>query len=292
VPPQARRRSSKYDLVSFEHPPVAEVAISVQFAPETVDVEVLGLFSSEVRKELPVRQRQPVSSPMVETFDRMPTSPSFEIRIDEPTSFPRTWFLSEDGTELVQLQHDRFSLNWRELDRGVEYPGYERLRDRFTQLLDRLAALLKEEVGTRPVINLCEVTYVNPVEPQTGARSDQHPDLAKIINRLRPRPKDAFLPEAEDAQLHARWRIPAQETDREGAPAAGRLYLAATPGLKPATGAPIYLVNLTARVFPSGDGADDALNALDVGHKWVVLGFKDLTTAPMHRRWGFKEKTT
>ncbi len=32
------------------------------------------------------------------------------------------------------------------------------------------------------------------------------------------------------------------------------------------------------------------MQALDLGHKWVVLGFKDLTTSKMHRRWGLNEE--
>jgi uncharacterized protein (TIGR04255 family) len=288
VPRQARR-SSKYDLVSFEHPPVAEVALSVQFPPDTVDVEALGLFGRAVRRELPVRQRQPIAPPMVETFDLVPLPQTIEIHLEGPTSLPRTWFLSEDGVQLVQLQHDRMTMNWRELDRDVDYPRYVKLRERFEEILRHLTDAL-DELGQPHPVNLCEVTYVNPVDdetPRTPAAG--HPDLAKIINRLRTRPRDAFLPEAEDAQLQARWRIPAQELAREDPPG-GRLYLSAAPGFKPPENAPIYLVNLTARVIPSHGDSANVLQALDVGHKWVVLGFKDLTTPRMHKRWGLKEQ--
>lgn len=276
-----------HDLVSFDKPPVAEVALSVQFASDSIDVEVLGLFSREVRAELPVRQRQPMALPMVETFGRVPAMPSFEIHLEGPTSLPRTLFLSEDGVQLVQLQHDRLTFNWRELDREVEYPRYEQLRERFAVLLERLLVGLRE-AGVTPFINLCEVTYVNPIEYGAhDAATEMHPDLAKVINRVNARPDDAFLPEAEDAQLNARWRIPGGD----GQSPAGRLYLAASPGLKPPQGVPIYLVNLTARVIPSSGSTEDAMKALDLGHEWVVLGFKDLTTTEMHEQWGLKEAT-
>ena len=265
--------------------------MSVQFQPDTVDVEVLGRFAREVRHELPVRQRQPVVPPMVETFDKAPVTPSIEIHMEAPTALPRTWFMSEDGVQLVQLQHDRFTFNWREFERAVAYPRYDQLRARFEELFGRLLAGL-DELGTAPFINLCEVTYVNPIEYRGRAAAGHHPDLAKIINRLRPRPRSAFLPEAEDAQLQARWRIPSEELGREEPPPAGRLYLSAAPGLKPPENTPIYLVNLTARVIPAGGDSGSAMTALDVGHKWAVLGFKDLTTTRMHREWGLKERTT
>jgi uncharacterized protein (TIGR04255 family) len=292
--PRQSRRPSKYDLVSFGHPPVAEVALAVQFAPETIDIEAFGRFARGVRDDLPTRQRQSVAPPMEERFDRVPATPSIQIRLEAPTELPRTWFLSEDGVQLVQLQHDRLTLNWRETNEDVDYPRYGALRERFEELLKLLTDAL-DEIGQSHAINICEVTYVNPIEvPRTekleDGRSPMHPDLAKIINRVRTRPRDAFLPEAEDAQLQARWRIPSAEVGGDHAPA-GRLYLSAVPGLKPKGNVPIYLVNLTARLLTLHGDNKSAMEALDVAHKWVVLGFKDLTTPQMHRHWKLKERS-
>lgn len=263
----------------------------MQFPPDTVDMEVYGRFAREVRDELPVRRRQPIIPPMEETFDKPPVQRSIEIQLEGPTSLPRTLFESDNGVQLVQLQHDRLTLNWRGREPNMPYPRYKSLRKRFRVLLKRLTEAL-DEVGQQHPINLCEVTYVNPIEYPGGAASDgvgsTHPDLAKIINRLRPRPKGAFLPEAEDVQLQARWRIPADEGRGTGSPA-GRLHLSVAPGLKPPENTPIYLVNLTARVMPKGVSADSAMRALDVGHEWVVLGFKDLTTTQMHQHWGLAQ---
>lgn len=282
--------ASPYDLVSFEHPPVEEVALSAQFAPETFDVEAFGRFATEVREELPERQRQPVLPPVRESFERITAAPSMEIRLEPPTAHPRMWFLSSDGVQLVQLQHDRLTLNWREAEQGVEYPRYSRLRERFHELLTRLTVGL-EEVGREYEVNLCEVTYVNTIKPPENHEPEAttHPQLADIINRIGKRPDRAFLPLAEDAQLTVRYRIPGSEIGKGDSPA-GRLYMHASPGVKPPTFAPIYLVNLTARVVPPAADTDGAMQALDVGHKWVVLGFKDLTTPAMHRLWGLKEK--
>lgn len=256
----------------------------MQFAADTIDLEVLGLFAHRIRGDLPKRQQQPVAPPMVESFDLVAHTQTIEIRLDAPATLPRTWFLSDDEVQLVQVQHDRLVLNWRELDRlDAEYPRYVELRERLTKLLDVLGESLTEATKT-PVINMVEVTYVNPVEHAN--RSGGHADLAALVNRLRRRPREAFLQDAEDAQLQARWRIPGDELGREGP--IGRLHLAASPGLKPPKNTPIYLLNLTGRVIPSGGYVDSAMQALDVAHKWVVLGFKDLTTSRMHRAWGLE----
>jgi uncharacterized protein (TIGR04255 family) len=264
----------------------------MQFAPETFDIEAFGQFARETHEELPERQRQPVLPPIAETFEKVAAPPPMEVRLEPPTALPRTWFLSKDGVQLVQLQHDRLTLNWRELQQGVEYPRYGQLRERFRELLSLLTAGL-EQIGKDYAVNLCEVTYVNTVElsPETAGPPGRggHPQLASIINRVGQRLEDAFLPQAEDAQLAIRWRIPGSEIGREEPPA-GRLYLVASPGVKPPKFLPIYLVNLTAHVIPTVGDTDGALRALDVGHKWAVLGFKDLTTPEMHRFWGLKER--
>jgi uncharacterized protein (TIGR04255 family) len=277
--------ASRYDLVSFERPPVKEVVLSVQFAAETFDLEAFGRFARAVHEDLPERQSHPVLPPMTESFERAVMGPSVEIRLEPQATLPRTWFMSKDGVQVVQLQHDRLTLNWRENDKGVEYPRYSSLRQRYKELFEVLATGLAE-AGHEYAANFCEVMYVNPVEvPQAS----NHPQLADVINRVGPRPESAFLPLAEDAQLIVRWRIPGSEIGNPEERPAGRLYLQASPGIKPPDLTPIYLVNLTAHVIPVEGDIDSAFQALDLAHEWVVLGFKDLTTPEMHRAWGLKE---
>jgi uncharacterized protein (TIGR04255 family) len=285
-------------LVDFARPPVAEVVLAAQFPPGTVDLEAYGRFAREIRDELPRRTRQPLVPINEEKFDQLPAQSSIEIRLEGPTDLPRIIFQSDDGVELVQLQPHRLTLNWRETKPGITYPHYTALRKRFRQLLKRLTEAL-DEVGQPHAATLSEVTYVNPIEYPGARTSDHigwtHPDPASIINRLKKRPRSAFLPEAEDAQLQARWRIPASALGGNGDAPAGRLHLSMVPGLMPPDSlpsgstipepTPIYLVNLTARVMPRRGTVEGAMKALDVGHEWVVMGFKDLTTSEMHKHW-------
>lgn len=286
-----RVRSSAYDLVSFSKPPVAEVALSVQFERDTVDIDALGLFAREVRDALPVRQRQPVAPAMNEIFDAPQHLPSIDFHFEPPTVLPRFWFTSESGVELVQLQHDRLSVNWRQMGPDDEYPRYEELRRRTGELLTLLTNCVdgrpRSEPGPSRVFpNLCEVVYVNPVEARASASSTKHSDLSHVLNRVRGRPRGSFLPDAEDSQLQARWLIPSVGEDMPR----GRLYLSATPQVKTPENLPIYMINLTARTIPSSSDHSGVMSALDVGHEWVVLGFRDLTTARMQERWGLSEK--
>ena len=292
MPPQDRR--SVYDLVSFAQPPVAEVALTVQFDAETVDIEAFGLFAHELREQFPVRQRQPVLPAISETFDELAGMPSFNIQFTDPASLPRLWLISKDGTELVQLQHDRLSYNWRRLDENTRYPRYAHLRKRLSRLLEVLSECVDTasragDGGRKPTVNLCEVVYVNPVEFAAGdSPSKEHPDLSRIIARLRPPPKGAFLPNTEDTQLQARWRIPSSALGRTGGPV-GRLHLAVVPALKPPLQTPIYMMNLTARVFPASPTQRNVMKALDAGHEYAVLAFTEVTTKEAQQYWGIME---
>jgi uncharacterized protein (TIGR04255 family) len=253
-----------------------------------------------LRRELPRRSRQPLVPRNEERFDQQ-RAPSFEVRFEGPTDFPRVVFESANRVELIQLQPHRLTLNWRQPQADADYPHYTALRKRFRSRLKVLFDAL-DELGQPHPVELSEVTYVNPIDcPGDSAADDvgrTHPDPANIINRFKHRPSNAFLPEAEDVHLQARWRIP-----NAGGQPIGRLHLSVEPGLRPPQPAdlrrgagehapeptPIYLVNLTARVMPGGATVDKAMKALDVGHKWVVLGFTDLTTTKMHRIWGLRK---
>lgn len=290
MPPTKRLRRPASELVSFQRPPVQEVVLSMQFESDTFGLEAFGRFALATRDQLPERQQHPVVPPMAETFDPAAAPLPVQIRLEPATGLPRTWFLSADGKELVQLQHDRFTLNWRLIEEGATYPRYKRLRRRFNELLKMLIADDRDP-ARQYLVNLCEVTYVNTIEPigATALRKGLRPQLSDLINRVGRRPRNAFLPRAEDAQLLVRWQIPGSEIGEADGPA-GRLYLQAGPGLNPKTAVPIYVVNLTAHVVPRMGNIRDAMRAMDVCHKWAVLGFKDVTTARMHRVWGLKEE--
>lgn len=286
--PNNQPGSSSHDFVRFDRPPVGEVALTHQFAEEVVDLDVLAGFASAVRSELPNRQRQQAAPRIRELFDVPQPQPEFEISLEPPNTLPRFWFISGDGSQLVQLQGDRISLNWRKPDDASKYPSYATLRRDFRRYFGTLQEAIEEAGGPAPEVELSEVTYVNPVEVPVPPRGGGHPELAKILNRVRPRPPKAFLPHAEDAQIHTRWRIPGSETGVADRPA-GRLYMSAAPGLKPPTSVPIYIVTMVGRVIPAG-GGERAWRALDIAHRWVVLGFTDLITRGMQEQWGFKEK--
>ena len=48
---------------------------------------------------------------------------------------------------------------------------------------------------------------------------------------------------------------------------------------------PIFVLNLTARGEPLGDGVNGAFAFLELARDWIVKGFDELTRPEMHRVW-------
>ena len=160
---------AQFEFVSFSEPPVSEVALSIQFGAETFGLATYGLFVHRLRAEHPDVQRQPVLPPIVESFDHVPRMPSINFQFADPAAMPRLWLVTKDGTELVQLQHDRISYNWRKLSAAASYPRYSHIRERFSSVLGALAEALSEARDPSApeeawsTASLCEVSYVNTI---------------------------------------------------------------------------------------------------------------------------------
>jgi hypothetical protein len=75
----------------------------------------------------------------------------------------RYWFLTRDGSELVQVQQDRLAVNWRDGESGSPYPRYPAMRQVFAERFADLEAFAIQE-GTGPVrVQQAELSYVNAV---------------------------------------------------------------------------------------------------------------------------------
>ncbi len=124
---------SKRLLPDFSNPPVIEVALSVQFEPiAALRTPQIGLLWEEFRPRFQKTEEYPPLNAVIEKFG-LPEAHKSDIQVQMLPSppVPRVWFLNETGTELVQVQQDRFVHNWRKVGTGDVYPRYERVREVF-----------------------------------------------------------------------------------------------------------------------------------------------------------------
>lgn len=276
------------DLPDFEHPPVVEVALGVQFQPLLgLGSRHLGLLYEKWRQNFPIWEDQPPLQPVKEWFG-VAGQQAINVRLDLRTVPPlrRAFFFDPDRTELRQVQADRFVRNWRRSE--SPYPRYDDsdtdgskrgLRSRFHADLKEFVSFVREHDLGEFVPNQCEVTYVNHV-PTSGNRAAAA-DLSELLGAWRGAFSDEFLDVPESASAHF---VMTDNNDNR----VGRLHLDAAPARDQTSGEDVTRLTLTARGAPLGEGIDGVLGFLDLGRRYIVKGFASVTTPEMHKKWGRK----
>lgn len=267
-------------LPEFDNPPVVEVALSVQFeALANLRTPQIGLLWQEFRDRFPVTEEH-ASLPAV--FERFGVPPSQKgvarLEMLNAPPVPRCWFLNQQGTELIQVQQDRFIHNWRrDGDKGV-YPRYESVKATFENEVTRFRDFLSRNQMGNLSPNQCEVTYVNHIV--SGEVWKDHSQLGEVLTVFAPRYSDDFRSLPEDGRLSVRYVI--RSTADEPI---GRLYVAVEPVFRSTDDSPMFALTLTARGRPVGDGIPGVLGFLEVGRRWIVRTFASITTTQMHAVW-------
>lgn len=258
-------------LPEFGRPPVVEVALGVQFRP------IFGLRPIELaelrerwRERYPIVQEQPLLPPSIESPAGVPITVPFVIG---PSLQTRLWFINRDDTELVQLQHDRVTVNWRQTSADEPYPRYPHVREAFAERFDEVRRFVDEKgLGTIGLTQV-EVTYINAIEPEGG----QLGRLDWLLKGWRTN-DDHHMGAPTQARAALVFDVP----DVARPPV--RLYVAVDPAQRP-DGRPVLFMTLTFRGAPADEGVDEALRLMDQGHEHVVRSFAELTPDEMHSKW-------
>jgi uncharacterized protein (TIGR04255 family) len=264
------------NIVNFKHPPVAEVALAVQFAePVTDDTTTLSKFWPAIQADFPEVKPQPPLPPLTETFE-VPAPPSISFQLLGGPQDSRYWFLGTGENELVQVQPDRFGFNWRKGPADdVTYPRYPYVRSRFESVFSSFVDALRQvDRAVHPT--WCEVTYINPVA--FGSPGEPRPDLSTVLRRLVPY-ESQLLPKPDSTTYTDRFLLV-----RDGAPF-GRFYLTVNPAY---TDDRSLGYNLILRMIGQPQSPDLAgvLGVFDEGRHLIVNTFRDITTPQRHDEWG------
>jgi uncharacterized protein (TIGR04255 family) len=258
-------------IVDFDAPPVAEVSLAVEFGAQVLDTaQILGNFWGPIRADYPKIQQQQPLPPMEQDFE-VPTPTRMVFNFAGPDS--RYWFVSLEGTEVIQVQSNRLAYNWRKLPPSEEYPRYGYVRERFERALTGLLGIAEE----RAVPTWCEISYVNPIF--TTRVGEPRPDLSSILRRVAPvafssLPQipintalaERYLIKRDDGEPYAWFHVDAQAHVDE-AQALG------------------YQLQLLMGGKPLTTDAAGVLAFLDDGRERIVKTFQDLTTPEMHEMW-------
>jgi hypothetical protein len=265
------------DLPDFENPPVVETVLSVQFdrlpLPRTAH---FGLYWGQIRSRFPQSEEQGELPAIIERHPEQPQpAVGMQFQAFDAPPTPRFWFINKEGTELIQIQRDRFIKNWRKTGEKDEYPRYESVRAGFDHDFEDFSAFLSGNGLGSLRINQCEVTYINHIVAGEGWNT--HTDVDKVFRVWR-QPAPVFPGPAEETAIRARFPIFSKGEF------CGRLHLAVQPVRRISDGKPMFLMELTAR-GQVGSGTE----FFDIGRRWIVKSFAELTTEEMHKIWGRKD---
>ena len=162
-------------IVDFKNPPVNEVVCGVAFRDiQNYTNPHMGLFWSTVRDDFPIAEVKPLL---------VPPGSELTIEITDVPPAPRYFLRSEDHSELIQLQANRFLYNWVRTETKPEYPRYRRVIRRFNKLRGLFEAFLeKHSLGPMSIREL-RLTYVNHIPQGEGWNTPS--DIAKIFPAFR-----------------------------------------------------------------------------------------------------------
>ena len=259
----------------YERPPLVEVALSVQFDRLEASTLHLGLVWREFRGRFTRIEEKPELAAVYERFGplrkHVPT-----VRLEDGLRHSlRLWFLNELGSELVQIQRDRFIRNWRKTDDEVVYPRYDSLRTSFVDDWDVFSEFVAKDIMETLTPNQCEVTYVNIIE-------DVNPgDIGQVLACFGDTDPESYLGAPESADFQFRFVVKNEDNEPWG-----RLHIVAAPAVRSKDSRPVIRLSLTARISPQTPDRRGLLAALDAGHESVVRGFTSMTTHKMHTLWG------
>lgn len=279
---------SRPPAVTYDTPPVVEVALSVQFDPPLgFNVGHFGAFwASQKGRFATVATSPPISTPP-EKFGGesqwLPVAYGLGLTNDPQCRLQMT---SGDGEWMGQIQADRLVLNWRK--KAAAYPRFGEANRRFLDLWRALQDFFINERLVSPTPRLWEVTYVNRIPKGELWNSPQ--DWQAVFPGLW-----GGVSKAADGLVfrgfQGRW---VWDAPREN----GRLYVDAYPASSaddPKT--ELLMVSLTARgpIKPSGQrpGITEVLQVIqagmDLGHDLIVSTFDTIGSNRAKKHWGRHE---
>jgi len=183
---------------------------------------------------------------------------------------PRSWFLDRSQTQLIQMQQGRFLRNWRRVNGDETYPRFSGLIKGFREEWDGFLKFTQEESLGQVKVSLCELTYIDHIEPPPSA------DLGSVFPLLSSR-EPGFLPSPEVLTWATRYSLPNGR---------GRLQVKMNPALRARDLKMVFSMDFTVRGVPVGPEPDQVFAWFDLAHEWVNRAFDELTGTHMHDQWG------
>ena len=166
--------------LDFAKPPVDEVVLSVLFKPLNKFLAPhLGEIWQEFKNDgfVNITEHAQVP-PAIETFPGSSRrSGQFQFNVPD---LARIWFIHENDNQIIQIQRDRFTYNWRRTDSDQKYPGFSTICDKFNGFYNRFCQIITDmRIGEVAPLQY-ELTYIDQIWQGDGWNTFD--DIGKIYN--------------------------------------------------------------------------------------------------------------
>lgn len=259
------------DLPEYGAPPLNEVVLGIQFrTPDSYSQIMAGDIWKLYREKFPLVNEHQKLPPSFETFGPASVA-STKFELIDSAQHDRFWFMTHDGTELLQFQDDRFLQNWRR-HTPVEtiYPRFDTMVDEFRSYATQLEGFFRTIGGPALEITQVELSYINHFSPLPDQGFGALQDYIRLV-------QEPPLP-SEDMAIRYRRTI-----STHGQPT-GRLYVSSEP-IVTIRQEYQFSLNLVVRGAPQSTSLDGAIDYLRTGREVIVKEFSDITTAKAQNLW-------
>jgi uncharacterized protein (TIGR04255 family) len=114
-----------------------------------------------------------------------PGAPQFSFEIHPVGTLPRMLLRTGDGRSSIQLQADRFAMGWSRIEPLgdlADYPGFEIMLQRWSQLLSRFEAWTTQRFHLRSEHRLVEVNYANASPLNQHGQQKRISEIFKFVH--------------------------------------------------------------------------------------------------------------
>ena len=264
------------ELPRFRMPPVVETVLGVYFRPlEKFTSAHQGLLWERCfRERFPkLEERSPVEAVQERFGEERLAPPAIRWQVSDRPPGPRLWVTSENGEHVIQIQKNALFANWLKPDDEAAYRPYLEKRKEISRQLAHVEKFFREEeIGQLEPTSWC-VTYINRIDYE--GLDNIGPAVATKLTFWTNQFSDDFLHQPDNLTFSLAFPMPEN---------AGRLNATFKPVVRKDKQQALHL-DLTARGQLKTRDLTSALDAIDLGHEWVVRGFASLTSPEMHDVW-------
>lgn len=263
-------------LPEFNNPPVIEVYCRIIFEKLTkLKGAHIGLFWPTVKSEFPDSDVKPNLAPNIEKYGIDFYAGQESLLLEIPP-LPRTWFVSKDKREVLQIQQDQLINNWRKIETEDEYPRYKNIIGKFEEHLSNFSKFLSQNDLGSLAPQQYELTYINHISSLNGWNLGT--PIEVIFPELKFSENKEILSQCETFNLLNTYLLPDEE---------GRLYSTIRTIKHPNHEEPIIQFQLMVRGIGKKKSLETMRSWFDQAHIWIVKGFTDLTNKETQKeKWG------